>query len=150
MSTSTDPAAMFSGGASAARWVGQRMPRLEDQRMITGHGRYLDDLQKAGLAHAAVVRSTVARGRITGLDVSEARRAPGVIAVMTAAEVNARVQPAPRAPVDQTPRRVLGEGDAGLGGEPIAIVLAESRYLAEDAAELVAVDIAPEDPVVTA
>ncbi len=150
MSTSTDPAAMFSGGASAARWVGQRMPRLEDQRMITGHGRYLDDLQKSGLAHAAFVRSTVARGRITGLDVSEARRAPGVIAVLTAAEVNARVQPVPRAPVDQTPRRVLAEGDVRFVGEPIAIVLAESRYLAEDAAELVAVDIAPEDAVVTA
>jgi aerobic carbon-monoxide dehydrogenase large subunit len=81
------------GAVTAARWVGERMPRTEDQRMVTGHGRYIDDLHKPGMVHAAFVRSTVARGRITGLDVSAARRAPGVIAVLTAAEINPRVQP---------------------------------------------------------
>ena len=81
---STDPETL---AATAARWVGQRMPRLEDQRMITGHGRYIDDLNKPGTVHATFVRSTVARGRIVDLDVSEARQAPGVIAVLTAAEV---------------------------------------------------------------
>ena len=149
MSTDTDPATLLSG-ATAARWVGQRIPRLEDQRMITGHGRYIDDLQKAGMVHAAFVRSTVARGRITGLDVSEARRAPGVVAVLTAAEINGRAREVPRAPVDRTPRRVLADGDVRFVGEPIVIVVAESRYLAEDAAELVSVDIEPEDPVVDA
>ena len=149
MSTDTDPATLLSG-ATAARWVGQRIPRLEDQRMITGHGRYIDDLQKAGLVHAAFVRSTVARGRITGLDVSEARRAPGVVAVLTAAEINGRAREVPRAPVDRTPRRVLADGDVRFVGEPIVIVIAESRYLAEDAAELVSVDIEPDEPVVDA
>ncbi len=149
MSTDTDPATLLSG-ATAARWVGQRMPRLEDQRMITGHGRYIDDLQKAGLVHAAFVRSTVARGRITGLDVSEARRAPGVIAVLTAADINGRAREVPRAPVDRTPRRVLADGDVRFVGEPIAIVVAESRYLAEDAAELVGVDIEPDEAIVDA
>jgi aerobic carbon-monoxide dehydrogenase large subunit len=70
-----DPMTLLSGTGTAARWVGERMPRLEDQRMITGHGRYVDDLQKPGMVHAAFVRSTVARGRITDMDVSEARRA---------------------------------------------------------------------------
>jgi aerobic carbon-monoxide dehydrogenase large subunit len=154
---SADPMALrpdMSGGladaGTAARWVGERMPRVEDQRMITGHGQYVDDLHKPGMVHATFVRSTVARGRITDLDVSEARRAPGVIAVLTAAEIHARVKlPAGRGP-DQTPRRVLADGDVRYVGEPIVMVIAESRYLAEDAAELVAVDIEPDDPVLDA
>ena len=97
MTTDTDPAAL-SGAPVAARWVGERMPRTEDQRMITGRGRYIDDLQKPGMVHATFVRSMVARGRIVGLDVTEARQMPGVIAVLTAAEVNARAQlPGPTA-----------------------------------------------------
>ena len=98
----------LAGDATAARWVGERMPRVEDQRMITGHGRYVDDLAKPGMVHATFVRSTVARGRITGLDVSEARRAPGVIAVLTAAEVNPRVH--------QLGRTVPGRGPTRLPG----------------------------------
>ena len=150
----TDPTTIrpgaLSGTETAARWVGQRMPRLEDQRMITGHGRYLDDLHRTGMAHAAFVRSTVARGRISGLDVSQARRAPGVIAVLTAAEINSRTHMSGRGPTDRTPRRVLADGDVRYVGDPIAMVVAESRYLAEDAAELISVDIEPGDPVVTA
>ena len=78
----------LDGAGIAARWVGKRMPRTEDQRMVTGHGRYIDDLNKPGMVHAAFVRSTVASGRIVDLDASEARRMPGVIAVLTAAETN--------------------------------------------------------------
>ena len=126
------------------------MPRTEDQRMVTGHGRYIDDLNKPGMVHAAFVRSTVASGRIVDLDASEARRMPGVIAVLTAAETNSPThQLAGRAP-DHTPRQVLADRHVSYVGDPIAIVIAESRYLAEDAAELVVVDIEPEDPVVTA
>ena len=88
MSTETDPVTRLPGNAPAARWVGQRMPRTEDQRMITGHGRYVDDLSRPGMLHAAFVRSTVAKGRIADLDVSEALQAPGGSAVLTAAEVN--------------------------------------------------------------
>jgi aerobic carbon-monoxide dehydrogenase large subunit len=150
VSTDTDSVAIASGSPIAARWVGERMARTEDQRMITGHGRYIDDLDEPGMVHATFVRSTVARGRITGLDVSEARESPGVIAVLTAAEVNSRAHLSARMPGDLTPRRLLADGDVRYVGEPIAIVLAESRYLAEDAAELVSVDIEPADPVVTA
>ena len=102
------------------------------------------------MAHAAFVRSAVARGRIVGLDVSEARRAPGVLAVLTAAEINSRTHMSGRGPTDRTPRRVLADGDVRYVGDPVAMVVAESRYLAEDAAELVSVDIEPDDPVVTA
>ena len=151
MSTDMDP---VTATATAARWVGQRMPRTEDQRMITGHGRYIDDLARPGMVHAVFVRAAVARGRITGLDVSEARRARGVVAVLTAAEINPRAhQSGPMLAgrgADPTPRRVLADGDVRYVGEPIVIVVAESRYLAEDAAELVSVDIEPQDPVVNA
>ena len=139
----------LDGAGIAARWVGQRVLRSEDQRMITGHGQYVDDQQKPGMVHATFVRSTVARGRIVHLDVSEARRAAGVIAVFTAAELNSRARiPAGRG-ADQTPRRVLADGDVRYVGEPVVMVVAESRYLAEDAAELVSVDIEPDTPVVT-
>ena len=60
----------LDGGGIAARWVGQRVLRSEDKRMITGHGQYVDDQQKPGMVHATFVRSTVARGRILHLDVS--------------------------------------------------------------------------------
>jgi carbon-monoxide dehydrogenase large subunit len=136
-------------GTSAARFVGQRIPRLEDQRMITGHGNYIDDLNKPGTVHVAFVRSQVASGRIVALDATQARQAPGVIAVLTAAEVNQLANMAPAAG-DKTPRRVLADVDVRYVGDPIAMVLAESRYLAEDAAELVSVDIEPTEAVVTA
>src|SRR3984957_17775977 len=139
----------LDGAGIAARWVGQRVLRSEDQRMITGHGQYVDDQQKPGMVHATFVRSTVARGRIVHLDVSEARRAAGVIAVFTAAELNSRARiPAGRG-ADQTPRRVLADGDVRYVGEPVVMVIAESRYLAEDAAELVSLEIEPDTPVVT-
>ena len=126
------------------------MPRTEDQRMVTGHGRYIDDLNKPGMVHAAFVRSTVASGRIVDLDASEARQMPGVIAVLTAAETNSPAHQLGGAAPDHTPRQVLADRHVSYVGDPIAIVIAESRYLAEDAAELVVVDIEPEDPVVTA
>ena len=82
MSADTEPTTLrlaaedgLPGTAIAARWVGQRMPRTEDQRMITGHGRYVDDLAKPGMVHAAFVRSTVARGRI--VDAGRQRGPPG-------------------------------------------------------------------------
>ncbi len=149
MALRPDVAGGLDGDGIAARWVGERVLRIEDQRMITGHGRYVDDLQKPGMVHATFVRSTVARGRILNVDVSQARTAPGVIAVLTAAELNPRSRiPAGRG-ADRTPRRVLADSDVRYVGEPIVMVIAESRYLAEDAAELVAVDIEPDRAVVT-
>ncbi|MFC5747867.1 xanthine dehydrogenase family protein molybdopterin-binding subunit [Actinomadura rugatobispora] len=138
-------------GATAARWIGRRMHRREDIRLITGRGRYIDDLNRPGTVHAAFVRSTVARGAITAVDTTAAREAPGVVAVLTAAEVNSpshqfwQTMTGPESV--GTPGRVLADSDVRYVGEPIVLVVAESRYQAEDAAELVEVDIDAEDPV---
>jgi len=140
----------LAGGAGAARWIGQRMPRREDPRLITGRGRYVDDYQEPGTLHATFVRSSVARGRITALDTSAALAAPGVVAVLTAAEVNSpdhQLWYNMTGP-GRTPGRVLADGDVRYVGEPVALVVAENRYLAEDAAELVELEIDPLPPVI--
>jgi carbon-monoxide dehydrogenase large subunit len=145
------PPDQLRGGAGAARWIGQRMPRREDPRLVTGRGRYVDDHQEAGTLHAAFVRSSVARGRIIALDTSAALAAPGVVAVLTAADVNSpshQFWHTVMGPGERTPGRVLADGDVRYVGEPVAVVVAESRYLAEDAAELVELEIDPLTPVV--
>lgn len=141
------------GAAAGRRFVGQRVERREDARLVTGHGRYVDDVAVSGCLHAAFVRSNVARGRITSLDTTAARAVPGVVAVYTAADVNGQVgdvwvdYEGPGGHSD--PFRVLAEGDVRFVGEPVAVVLAESRYIAEDACEMVEVDIEAEQAVVS-
>jgi len=138
---------------TGARFVGQRLPRKEDQRLLTGKGRYVDDVSMPGLLHAAFVRSTVARGRITSLDTSAAKAAPGVVEVYTAKDF----APLDIAfysghPAESMPRRqipVMAEGSVFYVGDPVAIVVAESRALAEDAAALVEIEIDEEEPVIT-
>src|SRR5580704_3268567 len=77
-----------TAGAVAGRFVGQSVLRKEDPRLVTGHGSYVDDVTLPGQCHAAFVRSDTARGRIIRLDVTEAARAEGVVAVFTAADLN--------------------------------------------------------------
>lgn len=137
--------------AGAARWIGKSVKRNEDRRLVTGHGRYVDDVNLPGMLHAHFLRSFIARGTITHLDVTEARQLPGVVGVFTAAEINSpdhqfwQTMMGPDAAYP--PGRVLADGDVRYVGEPIAIVVAESRYVAEDAAELIELDIEPEVPV---
>ena len=136
------------------RFVGQSVKRAEDPRLLTGRGRYIDDVVLPGLLHAAFVRSPIAHGRITRLSVEAARRVPGVVAVFTAAELNTglgkvwHTMIGPEAPMP--PIRPLAEGDVRFVGDPVALVVAENRYVAEDAAELVELDIEPLDVVVDA
>lgn len=138
--------------SGAARWIGRSVQRSEDARLITGRGRYVDDLALPGMLHASFVRSSIARGTITHCDVSEARELPGVVAVFTAEEVNStshQFWQTMMGPDSITfPGRVLADGDVRYVGEPIAVVVAESRYLAEDAVELVDIDIEPLTPAV--
>jgi carbon-monoxide dehydrogenase large subunit len=134
------------------RFVGQRVTRSEDVRFVTGHGRYVDDIVVPGALHAAFARSDVARGRIVSIDASAARELPGVVAVYTAADLNPRVldhrveqeleHAGPR------PFSLLADGVVRFVGEPVAMVVAQSRYVAEDALELVVIDIDAEDAVV--
>jgi carbon-monoxide dehydrogenase large subunit len=123
--------------------------------LLTGRGTYVDDVVVPGMFHAAFVRSDVARARVTSIDVEAARALPGVRAVLTAADLNPAVgsmQPTmfqgDTPPSMCSPVRPLADGDVRFVGDPVAIVVAESRYLAEDACELVEIDYEPLDPIV--
>src|SRR5258705_7905185 len=70
--------------ATGARYAGARVNRIEDRRLLTGRGTYVDDVVLPGMLHAAFVRSPIARGRITGIDISAAKDLPGVFAILTA------------------------------------------------------------------
>ncbi len=131
----------------ATRYAGTRMPRVEDTRLLTGHGTFVDDIMRPGMLHACFVRSQYARARINGVDTSAALALPGVRAVFTAADLNPDVKEAWHAvtgkDIPDTPRPPLAEGEVKFVGDPIALVIAESRYIAEDAIELVEVDYEP-------
>ncbi|WP_319429857.1 xanthine dehydrogenase family protein molybdopterin-binding subunit [Mycobacterium sp. RTGN5] len=133
--------------APVTRYAGTRVARVEDTRLLTGHGTYVDDIVRPGMLHACFVRSPFAHARINSIDVSAALALPGVHAVLTAADLNPDVKEAWHAvtgkDVADTPRPPLAEGEVKFVGDPVAIVIAENRYLAEDAIELVDVDYDP-------
>jgi carbon-monoxide dehydrogenase large subunit len=141
-----------AASASAARYVGTRVHRVEDARLLTGRGTYVDDVTLPGMLHAYFVRSPFARAAIRGIDTSAALAARGVRFVFTADDLNPGMKEqwhtsiGARSP--ETPRPPLAEGEARFVGDPVALVIAESRYLAEDAAELVDVDYEPLPAVV--
>ncbi len=126
---------------------GEPIARLEDDRLLRGNGAYLDDLGHDALA-AAFVRSPHAHARVTGIDVSAARAADGVVAVYTHADLPAGLaEPLPLLiphPALTHPRTgcALAAGEVNYAGEPVVMIVADDRYLAEDAAELVVVDYA--------
>jgi aerobic carbon-monoxide dehydrogenase large subunit len=136
----------------AARYAGSRINRVEDARLLTGTGVYVDDIALPGMLHACFVRSPFARARIRGVDASAALALPGVRFVFSAADLNAGVREqwhtaqGPAGP--ETPRPPLAEGEVRFVGDPVALVLAENRYLAEDGADLVEVDYEPLPAVV--
>ena len=133
--------------APAARYAGTRVPRVEDARLLTGHGTYVDDITRPGMLHACFVRSPFAHARINGIDTSAALALPGVHAVFTAADLNPDVKEAWHAvagkDMPDTPRPPLAEHEVKFVGDPVALVVAENRYVAEDAIELVDVDYDP-------
>jgi aerobic carbon-monoxide dehydrogenase large subunit len=137
---------------AAARYAGARVPRLEDARLLTGQGTYVDDISLPGMLHACFVRSPFPRAGIKAIDVSAALAVPGVRAVFTAADLSPDVKEqwhtsmGPQSP--ETPRPPLAEGEVRFVGDPVALVVAEDRYVAEDAADLVDVDYEPRPPVV--
>ena len=138
-----------AGVAEAARpgIVGARVQRREDPRLLTGRGSYTDDRKAAGAVHVAFCRSDRAHARIAGIDPAEACRAPGVLGVFTAADIDAVARPI-RAESNMPDYRAtdfvpLAREKVRYVGEPVAAVVAENRYLAEDAAALVSVDYDP-------
>ena len=128
--------------------LGNRVLRLEDERMLTEGARYVADLRFDGLAHACFVRSAVARGRLVGVDTEEARAHLGVLGVFTAADLDLPdLKPIPM--VNQSMARpILARDTVRFAGEPVAVVVAETAAAAADAAEHVVVDIEPRPAVV--
>lgn len=131
----------------SARYFGAAVTRVEDPRLLTGHGRYVDDLELPGMLHAAFVRANMAHGRIRNIDTSAAKAMPGVVAIYTMADFAAIAQgpmppmaPHPLLPVPIT-YRPLAEDEVRHVGEAVAIVLADDRPKAEDAAAAISLDI---------
>ena len=142
---------------AAERYTGASIKRSEDPRILTGAGRYVDDIKLPGMLHAAFVRSPMAHARVLSVDVSAARELPGVVAAYTGAELEAMTVPGPDALMalmgwqGPTPQfSLLATDKVRFAGDPVAIVIAESRYLAEDGCELVSVDYEDLPPVVNA
>ncbi|HEX4108695.1 MAG TPA: xanthine dehydrogenase family protein molybdopterin-binding subunit [Solirubrobacteraceae bacterium] len=124
------------------------MLRVEDEALLRGRGRFLDDLDPVPGAHqAAILRSTHAHARVRRLDVEAARHHPGVTGVLTGAEVQAASRPFPAACDSPIPYYAAAAEVTRFVGEPLAVVVATDRYLAEDALELIEVDYEPLDPV---
>jgi len=122
--------------------IGTRMRRKEDPRFLIGRGRFVDDIVLPHMAHAAVLRSPHAHARIRSIDKSAALALPGVVAVITGEEAAQQTGPLPcfaNPPVEQ---RCVAVGRVRHVGEPVAVAVAESRYIAEDAVDLVRVDYA--------
>lgn len=136
----------------STRYVGQPVKRREDPRLITGAGRYVDDLQLPGMLHAAFVRSLEAHARITDIDASFAVESPGVVGVFTAADLGMdrptpNVYPAPII-AESKQASALASDEVRYVGEAIAVVVAETADQAADAAGLVFVTLESLDPVV--
>jgi 2-furoyl-CoA dehydrogenase large subunit len=122
-------------------WVGRPLERVEDEALLRGRGRFMDDLEPvSNTKQAAIVRSQLAHARIGDVDVSAALAAPGVVGVLTGADVAALSRPFPAGADSSVPYYAAAHEVARYAGEPLVVVVAESRYLAEDAAELVIVD----------
>jgi 2-furoyl-CoA dehydrogenase large subunit len=134
---------------SESAWIGRSIKRVEDFRLLTGRGTFIDDHPPvANIHHAAIVRSPHAHARIRGYDVAAALRMEGVVAVLTGDEVARACKPfgvGVTAPVHYYP---AATDKARFVGEPVAVVVARDRYLAEDAAEAVVVDYEPLPAVV--
>ncbi|HLB03794.1 MAG TPA: xanthine dehydrogenase family protein molybdopterin-binding subunit [Gaiellaceae bacterium] len=134
-----------------AQYVGARLPRVEDARYLRGVGRFVDDLQLPGMLHAAFFRSPYAHARIVSIDVAKARGLPGVVDVITGADVT-DITPLtaglPRPEVKANSRHALPTDRVRFVGEAVAAVVATSRYVAEDACALIEVEWEPL-PVIT-
>ena len=140
------------------KYVGQRVTRNEDPRLLTGQALFVDDVDLPGMLHAAFLRSDYAHARVRSIDVSAARTRPGVVAVYTAEDMGDFWRPGPL--IVPPPSKVEGivfhartqipmvKDKARHIGDPLAVVIAESRYIAEDALEDIIVDYEPLEAVV--
>src|SRR5262244_2510385 len=145
-------------------FVGRSMPRREDHRLLTGRGQFIADLDLPHMLHAVFVRSPVAHARIRGVDLSRAATAPGVACVLSGADLLQLLPPVPDTQLSlpskwttlvqhkfiNPQQPLLAHDKVRHVGEAVAVIVAESRYAAEDAAELVTLDLDPLPAVVNA
>jgi carbon-monoxide dehydrogenase large subunit len=135
------------------KYIGQRITRNEDPRLLTGQALFVDDVDLPGMLHAAFLRSDYAHARILSVDASAARERPGVVAVYTAEDMGDFWQPGPLlvppptsvegAVFHQRTQIPMAKDKVRHVGEPIAVVIAESRYIAEDALADIVVEVEP-------
>lgn len=134
------------------RFIGKPLKRKEDPRLIQGISHYVDDLQLAGMHYAAFLRTPYAHAKIRSVDLSKARHAPGVVLALSGADVDGAVQAVPCAAQipDMKPaaRPVLARDRVLFVGEAVAVVVANDRYTARDALDLIEVDYEPLTPIV--
>lgn len=137
---------------STTKIFGVSVPRVEDPRLLRGEGQFVDDIKLSGIVHAAFVRSPVSHALITGIDLSEARAMPGVIGAFSCADLWPEGAPMIGA-LKQTPgqkdcpQQPLARDKVRYVGEAVAVIIAESRELAEDAVEVAEVTYEPLDAV---
>src|SRR5262245_27512551 len=130
------------------RLIGARISRNEDERLLLGNGCFVDDVKPPGLLHAAALRSPHASARVRAIDTARARALPGVHLVLTAADLGPLNEPGPLLiphPQLTHPRtqRPLATDCVRYAGELVAFVVADSRYVAEDAVDLIDVQYEP-------
>lgn len=140
------------------KYFGKPIKRLEDRTLLTGNAKFIDDIELPGMLHAAFLRSDYAHAKILNLDVSEARKRPGVVAIYTAEDFGDHWKPGPlqvppptAIPGAQFNARTLvplAKDMIRFSGEPLAVVIAESRYIAEDAFDDIILDVDPLPAVV--
>src|ERR1700745_1882914 len=142
--------------------VGRSMPRREDRRLLTGRGQFIADLDLPHMLHAVFVRSPVAHARIGAVHLAQALAAPGVVCALSGADLLALLPPVPDTQLSLPSKWTalvqhkfihphqphLAHDKARPVGEAVAVIVAESRYAAEDAAQLVRLDLDPLPAVV--
>ncbi|MGO9396933.1 MAG: xanthine dehydrogenase family protein molybdopterin-binding subunit [Xanthobacteraceae bacterium] len=122
------------------KWIGKSIKRVEDPRLLTGQGRYIDDIDLPKMLHAAVLRSSRPHARIKSIDTAAASALPGVVKVLTGADIAATTGALPCFANPTVEQRCVAVGRVRHVGEAVAVAVAESRYVAEDALELIAVE----------
>jgi carbon-monoxide dehydrogenase large subunit len=132
------------------KWVGRRMPRREDAELLTGRGRFIGDLHRPGMLHAAFLRSPYPHARIVSIDTQAALAIPGVHAVLTGSDLPDDLGAQPNTHLfgeRETPYYALARERARYAGEPVAVVVADSPYLAEDGRDELVVEWDPQPSV---
>src|SRR6202011_4854495 len=150
---SKNPTPKAKAAHVAAKWVGQPIRRKEEDRLVRGKGIFVDDQKLTGMLHIRFVRSSYGQAKLTRVDVSKAAALTGVVCTLTGAEIKGMVQPF----IEIGPDVGQNIADYPMAvdkvvyqGEPVAAVVAETRMIAEDAAELVEVEYEPLPPVLSA